>query len=261
MQKFKSLRLSKERERLLNSRLRYLKQAVYAYQHAKWSADRKNSLYVGLADCAYMPEVRAIIEDTSADVTKDVVKLKLKEVLPGLIDSWVEERRVEVATLLRTELGVNTRAVAVQDPLQLAIASFGCTSCRTNRLRWPQIAEHRCYNRHIEGTDLYGQCVKSYVAGTINLPIRGTPWMCMDQRTEHARGIISLCGADPDTITYEEMNTCVVRLACRQCATYARQEIFDWKGAVRSKVTSFDEGLLTILNNHSSLMTGIGIEI
>ena len=80
MQKFKSLRLSKERERLLNSRLRYLKQAVYAYQHAKWSADRKNSLYVGLADCAYMPEVRAIIEDTSADVTKDVVKLKLKEV-------------------------------------------------------------------------------------------------------------------------------------------------------------------------------------
>ena len=62
-------------------------------------------------------------------------------------------------------------------------------------------------------------------------------------------------------ITYEEMNTCVVRLACRQCATYARQEIFDWKGAVRSKVTSFDESLLTILNNHSSLMTGIGIEI
>ncbi|KAI0705067.1 hypothetical protein C8T65DRAFT_830619 [Cerioporus squamosus] len=232
VQQFKSRRLSKERADLLRNRLWILKQAVHKLQHAKWPADCKDRLYVGLADCAYMPEVRAIIEDTSSGVTKQSVKLELKKVLPGLIDGWVEERRSELVAFLRTQVGEDSAAARVPEPLQLAIASFRCLSCRTDQLRWPHIAEHRCGYMRTAINDLYDQCLNNLpqrVIADTRLPGKYIDMHC---RIEHTRDIITLCGADPDTVTYDEMEACAVRLACRRCATYATQDIFDWKGAI-----------------------------
>ncbi|KAI0705068.1 hypothetical protein C8T65DRAFT_809902 [Cerioporus squamosus] len=236
-EKFKSQRLSKERTDMLDSRLRSLKGVVYTLQHAKWRADSKNRPYAGVADFAYIPQVRTIIQDTHADVTKDAIKAKLKEVLPDLINGWVEERRSELIALLRKELKVDSEA-APESPelLQLAVASFRCATCRVNGLRWPEVAEHRCnsaYWCYEPGEDLYDQRVKRHV-GRTNPDMRfpGVKHLAIHSRIQYTRDILSLCGADPDTVTYAEMEDCLVRLACRRCATYAKQEIFDWKGAI-----------------------------
>ncbi|RPD57627.1 hypothetical protein L226DRAFT_610659 [Lentinus tigrinus ALCF2SS1-7] len=236
MQKFKSQRINKERANLLSSRLWYLKQAMYAYQHEKWPADCKDRVYVGFADCAYMPEVRAVIENTSPDLTKEDVKQQLKEVLPGLIDGWVEKQRTELVAIIHEELKKETQTVQIQDPLQLAMASFRCGSsfCRATSLRWPQIAEHRCsYAMCKSDKSLYGQCVESRrERHTADMRIPETKRFGIYARSEWSRDIIRLCGFDPETVTYPEMDACIVRLVCRRCSTYARQEVFDWKGAI-----------------------------
>ncbi len=233
-EKFKSLRLSKERTERLDSRFSSLKHVVYALQHAK-HADSKERLYAGVADVAYMPQVRTIIEDTPADVTKDIIKTKLKEVLPELLDIWVQERQSEVIDLLRKELTVSSE-VAPESPemLQLALASFRCTKCNKDRLRWPQVAEHRCgYWFNEPSKDLYDQRLKKYVGRTeVDMPFPGAKYRGIHCGTQYTRDVISLCGEDPNTVTYAEMTACPVRLSCRRCATYAKQTVFDWKGAV-----------------------------
>ncbi len=233
-EKFKSLRLRKQRTEMLDSRLSSLKHVVYALQQAK-HADSKERLYAGVADVAHMAQVRTIIEDTPADVTKDIIKTKLKEVLPELIDIWVEERRSEVIDLLRKELTVESE-VAPESPemLQLALASFRCTKCNEHRLRWPEVTEHRCgYWFNEQSKDLYDQRLKNHVGRTqVDTPFPGVKYRGIHCGTQYTRDVISLCGEDPNTVTYAEMTACPVRLACRRCATYAKQTVFDWKGAV-----------------------------
>lgn len=239
VQNVKSQRLTKERTDLLYRRLWSLKDTVYAVQHAKWSSDCKDRVYAAFADCAYIPEVRAIIKDTPGSVKKQTIKAKLQDVLPGLIDRWVEDRRSELVTLLRTKLGEDAAAARVPEPLQLAIASFKCLVCSADRLRWPEIVEHQCrYLKDPKG-DLYDQSLNTFLQReTADRRFPGIRCIDMHSRVELTRDIISVCGADPDTVTHAEMEASAVRLACRRCATFAKQEIFDWNGAVSLSMNS-----------------------
>ncbi|KAI0757195.1 hypothetical protein C8Q80DRAFT_82730 [Daedaleopsis nitida] len=232
----------------ITTRLQYLKATLYAHQSAVpvLFKNAKDRLYAGFADIAFVPEVRAMIEEHSPDVTEDVIKAKIAAIVPELAERWVDERRAQFTALLREGLGDSIAADA-PNPLELAIASFKCIKCadrdwysyspRSPCYGWPEIAEHYCLRNEF----MDARCGDYYMGHVSNLvnrhpndtPFKGVTCVQVMKELTDFRDVIEVCGQDPDTVTYDHMEHCGVRLRCRLCASFARQEVFDWKAAIR----------------------------
>ncbi|KAI0744192.1 hypothetical protein C8Q80DRAFT_1345957 [Daedaleopsis nitida] len=234
------------------ARLRHLKATLYAHQCSVLTSSKnaKDRLYAGVADIALVPEVRAIIEDHSTDVSEEAIKAKLTAIVPELADRWVDERRAEFTARLCEGLG-DSQAGRAPVPLELAIASFTCLRCINNRgwynseppppwFGWPDVAEHGCFRYSDMGnvTGFRGDYYMGHVSTLVkhypnDLPFTGVKSVyILEDRTDF-RDVIEVCGQDPDTVTYDQMQQCEIRLRCRLCASYARQEVFDWIAAIR----------------------------
>ena len=242
MERIRAVQHRKENWETLSSRLRRLKTVLHEHQRAKYAKDDRHRVYVGVADCAFMPEVRAIIEDKSKDVTKESVKTKLAEILPDAVTKWIEKRRRDHTALL-LEQAANPDAVkAAPEPLNLAIAVFNCKGCSLYRsdagYRWPHILEHSCFRHTMQNInnvedDDYTRCVSACVGRVVSdMRYKGIKNVMLHKANACTRDIIKMCGQDPDTVTYDEMEQCGVRLRCRFCTTLAEQQVFDWKAAV-----------------------------
>lgn len=239
MAEAKVKRIKKERAALIRVRVGYLKNALEQHQYVKWDHNAKDRVYVQPGDCLWMPEIRAIIEDTSEEATKEDFIAVFTDVLPGLTSRWVNERRAEYTARLAKALG-DSEGMKVSDPLDLAIASFSCSECRGrvpfdgHDMRWTEILQHRCLfskpHHDDSSTANYKGCDRS------DLRHYDPP---LAERIFHYSGdmaslreVIKVCGRDPETVTYRELDACGVRLRCLLCAMLSRQETFDWKAAV-----------------------------
>lgn len=242
MEKIRASRLEKEYTATISSRVWTLKVTLDRHQHARWPTDVKDRIYIGTTDCAFMPAVRAIIDDMSDGITKESMKTKLAQVLPDLVSQWIEERRSEHIALLLAHFG-EYDAAKVLEPLELAIAWFHCKYCRSY-YRWPQTARHQCFrtNALTHQDDKYTDCVKkaihSWSGDTTSDKLYTGSRLGISSVIPYARNIIKTCGKDPDTATYAEMGKCGVRLRCCLCATFASQVLFDWDAAVSPVVGS-----------------------
>ncbi|KAI0744195.1 hypothetical protein C8Q80DRAFT_1185520 [Daedaleopsis nitida] len=236
----RATRLREERTKMVLSRLNYLKAALYKHQSSvpRRSKPTKDRIYAGVADIALFPQVRKVINKLPADVPSESVNAKLAALVPELADQWVAERRAEYTTLLRKKLGESEIARA-PDPLDLAVVAFHfkCDTC-SDRLweGWPSLLEHRCL-RH----GLFANCspymddVFEVADEDNDMPYMGVRHIRVLPKRDLAApcAIIQLCGQDPDAVTYDEMEQCGTRLRCRLCASPDKQEVFDWKSAVK----------------------------
>ncbi len=224
----------------ITNRLVDLKLILDNHQHSRWPVGDKNRIYASLSDCAFMPEVRAIIEDMTAGVTNASVKANLELIIPDLVARWIAQRRNEYTAHLRAGLG-KSDATKAAEPLDLAIAFFDCHKCasrysysyRRNELhRWPHIVEHPCFRGKPGGSDNYTRCVIGCSSGNADYLHIGVEHAGLSDIYADACNIIKACGKNPDTATYAEMQQCGIRLRCRLCARLASQDLFDWQSAV-----------------------------
>ena len=243
MEKIRAVRQRNEYIGTILSRLRCLRDVLHEHQLARWREDPEKAwVYVGVVTCAFMPEVRAIIEDISEGVTAESVSTKFTQILPDLTTRWVEDRRKEYLEVLLKSFA-DSDAAKAPEPLELAVALFNCTLCsyRTRTVderRWPRIVEHHCFRGHLNpADDDFSSCVKSVVGqARPDYQHLGDKFVQADRGLAQIRDVIKACGQDPDVVTYREMEQCTVRLRCIHCATLAKQEIFDWKAAVSPHV-------------------------
>ncbi|KAI0779425.1 hypothetical protein C8Q74DRAFT_689905 [Fomes fomentarius] len=233
--KLRTRRLNQERHTLLCARLTKLAEVVTEWEHAQGPRSADTDWHPNFADFACTSAFRALIEaPTETDVTKQHF-LQLVDQLHELRNTWLEQRRAEFEAKVPEELvqqGVS--------PLSLASVSFNCKSCIRRGLRWPQILSHACARStsryFLEDTE---QQLRQALAVTCRrvglLPV----WLADSHKTftfqpplEGTIAAIRACGRDPATASYEEMETCGVRLICRSCPPpHSHYEVFDWKDA------------------------------
>lgn len=261
--KVRTRRLNQERHTLLCARLTKLAEVVAEWEHAQGPRSADTDWHPNLADFACTSTFRALIEaPAETEVTKQDF-LQLVDQLNELRDTWLEQRRAEFEAKVPEELvqqGVS--------PLSLAVVSFNCKWCSQRRFRWPQVLSHACarspYRTFLEDTD---QQLRQALAVTCRkvglLPV----WRADSHKMfsflpllDSTIAAIRACGRDPATASYEEMETCGVRLICRSCSPpYSRYEAFDWKDAVC--IAWFVNRTCEVLTRGSRRYTGLSLWI
>lgn len=248
MEKIRSDRINAEQTALLSTRFKWVRNTLADYQHMKWAENKAGFVFIGLADCAMDEEIRAVIGDTSEDLTEESAKAQLRDLVPAVVARLVDARRAELTALLLKALGEDSAAARAPDLLALAISWFNCTygaarGC-SGDLRWPHVLDHLHFR---EGGAHWREDSKDPYMRNLSIFLDSRTWwechwnekyegrhVCADKRLAHVRDIISTCGADPDTATFAQMEDCSARLVCRVCATLLKREVFDWKAAVSS---------------------------
>ena len=239
MKSTRELRLSQEYYINTERRLQSLARALKDYCHSQWRPGADFQLIGKPADYALMPEIRTIIEDPAVtdDDSEDVFH-KMSAILPDITKKWVEHCREQFATLVRDALS-EAGVTITTDPLELAITSFKCRTCTSGKtLRWTEAIIHgrhcTAYNE-IASHDRYELVIRNFIRGSISGNGR---FLGVDRfRASHntsasARAVVVACGLDPYTATPADLHACAVRLRCHLCAGIAKQEVFDWEGAV-----------------------------
>lgn len=240
IEEVRAKRLETEYRTMVTTRLTCLKSSFYRYTHGEMlQRQERRVVHAGIADCAFIPEIRTVLEDTSPDVSNESVLASLDVILPDLVARWTRDREAEFAALAVEAFG-DYDAARTAAPLDLAIALFVCTGLCYSRpiLRYPQTVQHRCFRIRVDAsTDRFDQAVISNT-GQNPCTIAGTnlrDHIHMDKMRsaiDYAREVIIACGYDPDRVTFAEMEACQVRLRCRICAKVSKQVIYSWKFAV-----------------------------
>ncbi|KAI0744163.1 hypothetical protein C8Q80DRAFT_1122426 [Daedaleopsis nitida] len=242
MEQIRSQRLHAESDAIIKTRLGCLKKALYSYTQAEMLQSKDRIVYAKLADCAMIPEIRAVLEDTSQDVSAEQTIAQLIGMFPALVVRWNEERKSELATIIVKVLG-NSDAAGVADPLNLALAHFMCRGCSGTCLRFPAILGHPCFRTRLERSrDRFQDAIIFALAHySANLTIADTASHCMYEENMRksmmfVREVIEACGCDPDSVTFAEMETCEGRLRCLLCAQVSQQTLFTWQSAIEHTV-------------------------
>ena len=210
-----------------------------AYRKTLWAPGAGTQVIGGFGDYAEIFE--DVIENEPADAELDAIAVKLANALPGEIEEYEVNTEDEFLELAGAALK-DTPAAEAENCLSLAIVSFACTKCKSVGLRWPAVTRHACLVMLPPYTDdeaaryqnelaifLRGpRCrrnadgVSSIAEGVVTAATSVTV----------AREVVAICGLDPDSATHSDMEACTVRLRCCLCAGLAKQEVFDWWGAV-----------------------------
>lgn len=244
METIRAERVEVEYRDMIRERLRYLKKALHNYTHAELLQSKDRLVYAKLADCALIPEIRAILEDTSTsqEDCEEQMVTQLGDMLPTLVARWTEQRKSELSALMVKQLG-DCDAARVADPLNLAIAHFKCRSCDLygsgTYMRFPEVLGHHCFKTRLEARIdtfrdalLFDSQSESTIVNTAsaNLAVESE----IRKSVKIMRQVIEACGRDPDSVTLAEMEACDVRLRCLLCAQVSQQTIFTWESAVRA---------------------------
>lgn len=164
---------------------------------------------------------------------QDDALLKMQSHIPDLVNTWREECKAAILKIITDGLGSLPNSV---DPLSLAVATLDCVFCSYKGLRWPQVLAHRCL-RGRRNLDPDAAAKNPYRQAVLIARDRLETWYMWDSEAfvfnpslKRTRAVIEACGKDPDTATYEEMESCGVRVFCSDCLRHC--EALDWKMAV-----------------------------
>ncbi|KAI0745945.1 hypothetical protein C8Q76DRAFT_773444 [Earliella scabrosa] len=222
MEEVRTKRLEQERFALLSARLTILQTVIAEWEQAQGLRTAETDWEPLFSDFAFMDIFRSLVEAPSEQIVRKQDFEAHLDDIPGMIESWLVERRLEFAA--KVPITPTNDEVS---PLSLAVASFSCKRCFRGGLRWPQILAHTCA-RHLI------------------LP----PWPSTGhtgfiiQRHERMCEVIRACGRDPAVATHEDMESCGVRLICRKCVSpHGPCEVLDWKDATMHEATVPGHGL------------------
>ncbi|KAI0744176.1 hypothetical protein C8Q80DRAFT_1185423 [Daedaleopsis nitida] len=250
IENIRAKRLRTEYRTMINKRMGYLKRALQTYTQAELLQSKDCIVYVTLTDCALIPEIRAVLEDTSQDFSAEQMTAQLVDVLPALVARWTEERKSELATIMVKVLG-DSDAAHVADPLDLAIAHFKCKGCygygsETYSLRFPAVLGHSCFRTRLDFADSYHDAVLSDLSTCNTRTVLNTVSSSliaaedMKKSMKIVREVIEACRCDPDSVTFAEMEARDTRLRCLLCAQVSQQTLFTWQAAIEH-TTSRDD--------------------
>ncbi|KAI0675152.1 hypothetical protein C8Q78DRAFT_524387 [Trametes maxima] len=251
MQTFRNRRLQDERRQRFIVQLKMMRQALAEHLSSLGHGSRPRTiadeLLPFLGDFVVMPQFRPLLfaEPSEPDtVTVETFASIFRESWDDLVAAWREDRKAKFLKDARGGLS-GTAAADADDPLGLAIASFSCRIyCISSMgMRWPDVLAHPCLRptcaphgwRSVEDADdLWFALERVCGRGGI---LRGYPAsnvVVFNQRLSMMRDVISVCGQDPDTVSWDAMQACPVRLTCRICAQARtdRRQVFDWLAAV-----------------------------
>ncbi|OJT02474.1 hypothetical protein TRAPUB_7041 [Trametes pubescens] len=211
-------------------------------------------------DLAFMPECRALLD---VPVTETVTAEQVATVIPVLATRWQTEWKTRFTDYIRPYLG---DIAPDADPLELAIASFGCDmECRAtlSSMRYPNLLVHNCVRsvrrlrEELEREDVYTRTAKTltwssqqwqaYEAKTQSMfavsspfcialpPATRVPVRAQLQRVDSMRRVVSALGLDPARATFDDLDRCHdVWLQCVTCETRDRTRprvMLRWEGA------------------------------
>lgn len=239
----------------LRWRMRLVERALRQYRRSKGVAGAEHEQASGLrfGDLVVMPDVRALLEDQSPELTRNALLARLTAMIPSLVVRWHEECKSYLASLAQANLDV-AGVPLPENPLtvDLAIMSFQCDTCPFEAvLRWPEVLGHACL-RDVSQDKYLPPQAKAYEIEAWRYfeelwwdqgKWDPTPCRALRHRSETlslvtsirpALEVITACGLDPMTATAKEMNENGARFVCQLCSEGApRRRVYDWTGAVR----------------------------
>ena len=263
MEEVRTKRLEQERFALLSARLTILQTVIAEWEQAQGLRTAETDWEPLFSDFAFMDIFRSLVEAPSEQIVRKQDFEAHLDDIPGMIESWLMERRLELAAKVPI---TPTNEVS---PLSLAVASFSCKRCFRGGLRWPQILAHTCARVQFPGgINALGHQLTRAITIVCFKHLILPPWPSTGhtgfiiQRHERMCEVIRACGRDPAVATHEDMESCGVRLICRKCVSpHGPCEVLDWKDAVRTSGPLWVFDALTIpmsrlCTNPQSRVTG-----
>ena len=232
------IRMEDERlSHMYHARLGYVKNALKIYRSQNTPRTANTDREPGFADFANIPSLKSLImQDEANDVVLKSLRVLLQNI-PDLLAQWFHTNEQMFALKALEALGAHFCAFQ-ENPaalLDLAIVSFVCTKCRRIGLRWPGILAHRCL-RSGRGLDLfsttYGHAVFIYSQSAPDLPFLGRELTVFDEHVHITRSVISACGLNPSTATFDQIEGCGVRFTSGILHPHWEQ-VEDWHAVVR----------------------------
>ncbi|KAI0689357.1 hypothetical protein C8T65DRAFT_672976 [Cerioporus squamosus] len=248
LEKHRNYRLCAERVEELQPRLALLSSLFEQWERAQNPRTADTDWHPTFADLALMPPFRDCIDVSAETAFEDDTLLKMQILFPELVATWREERKADFLKMITDALGSVPDDV---DPLSLAVATLDCTRCSYKSMRWPQFLAHQCARRRQflffmtdDTRTLYGQAVLA----ACNRLSRSYMWdskaFVFNPSLDRTRSAIEACGKDPNTVTYEDMESCDVRVVCSECRRHC--QVLDWKMAARQETSC--SGSFQVLN-------------
>lgn len=237
MQGYRHERLVYERRSLLFRRMRLMREALAEHLQHMRPCEGPRTMADDLApragDVAYLPQFREVIEAKSEVAVTKASFAPLLTSWPELSTIWTAQHKAHFTEMLLPALK-DTKAVDVEEVLDLAIATFRCLTCQAGSLRWPFVLIHSCFrswSKSATETDFDFAVRKS----TTSCDVFNSGYARCSTYIQEFRDIISMCGQDPDTATWEVMQErpSPVRLVCKDwCLKPDKNQVFDWRAAV-----------------------------
>lgn len=203
-----------------------------------------NEIIPGTGDVCQMEEFKTIIFDTPADVEVDAQSFQqVMAHLPQIIIKWRASRDIWLWRVLNVNLD---STISQPDLTQLNLVStlFICWECSTP-ISYPRVLAHNCR----AGPHLF--CIfrssssNTYPESVLWAREDMLPWNYIRRFSigytetrskvigQQAKEIAGICGLDPDTATFEQMNELDPRLECTACVSdIDGRPIMDWSNAV-----------------------------
>ena len=239
------LRMALQREKyskIIQTRVGWLRDVLGDFRKAQYAPGAEPRLVGGVSDYAFMPKVQAILDDNSDEATsREDIVARLSDVMPSLIDEWVDRCKDELTTVVAQplrEAGIKPEG----NPLTLAVTALWCARCSyydPPNHRWPEVVNHSCLRTlKVPNIAAYDRAVEEYLRAfcwddpSNHMLSPFAKFVRVNDRFRYRSEVITAYGLDPNTATKADMDSCGVRLRCRLCAYLIKQEVFDWEGAV-----------------------------
>ncbi|KAK0481359.1 hypothetical protein IW261DRAFT_1606680 [Armillaria novae-zelandiae] len=168
----------------------------------------------------------------------------------------------DVASKLRdaqtSKLTELMKQAGLKADLHLATTVFRCTEC-CQSYQYPYVLAHRCPSQEL-AKPFNDEDWKPYVLRRIShcYMAWSESQFSIDQETvDKVACLIKTCGLDPETATYEDMDTLDYRIICNHCSnsqTKGRKQVMRWRAAVyHSGYTVASEDCWTLLEDPEEL--------
>ncbi|KIK59089.1 hypothetical protein GYMLUDRAFT_44820 [Collybiopsis luxurians FD-317 M1] len=197
------------RSRIERHRFRLLALLSAEYNNIKYSRDLRDP-FPGKADILNDEYFEGLVWDTPVDeeITSDLMKSKLLEHLPRIIDQWKPKKLQELVEIMQ-----KTHPEATISGLQLATTVFECSKCCNLPLVYPQMFYHHC-------------CFENPDANSIRIKLLDYsstgPWTSRyltlsEKYPTRVKTVIEACSLDPMTTTVQDLWDANPLIECTDC--------------------------------------------
>ncbi|KAG7451980.1 uncharacterized protein BT62DRAFT_941002 [Guyanagaster necrorhizus] len=178
-------------------------------------------------DAALLEPFSKIVFDTplDQDITESLKAAGIR--LPKAAAEWRKKQDSGLRALMEK--------AGLKPDLNLATAFFSCNYCR-RVCQYPYVLAHRCKLSY--SVSFYPEDWKTYalmyMCRETNVPWSASQYTVNGEILRRVQCIIQTCGLNPETATYEDMNSLDCRVICVNCSQFSTTEfVMQWQTAVQ----------------------------